>query len=111
MAGRRSTASGDETRRRLMDAAMQTLREEGYVGTSARAIARRADCNQALIFYHFGGVPELLLAALEAATEERKQAYQQAFAEVGSLAEVVAASRRMHEEDVASGAMQILPAV
>jgi AcrR family transcriptional regulator len=40
----------------------------GFAGASAREIARRADCNQALVFYHFGSVTELLLAGLDDST-------------------------------------------
>jgi AcrR family transcriptional regulator len=53
------------TRAALIAGAIQTLREAGFAGASARQIARRAGCNQALIFYHFGSVPDLLIAALE----------------------------------------------
>ena len=53
------------TRRLLIDAAIETLKSEGYAGASARAIAERAGSNQGLIFYHFGSVANLLLAALD----------------------------------------------
>jgi len=35
-----------ETRRRLVEAALETLKTEGYAGASARAIAERAGSNQ-----------------------------------------------------------------
>ena len=60
-AGGRSAA----TKQALVAAAIETLRAEGFAGASARAIAGRAGCNQALIFYHFGSVVTLLLAALD----------------------------------------------
>jgi AcrR family transcriptional regulator len=43
----------------------------GFAGASAREIARRADCNQALVFYHFGSVTELLLAGLDDVSTRR----------------------------------------
>ena len=46
-----------DTRAVLIAAAIDTLREAGFAGASARRIAKRAGCNQALIFYHFGSVP------------------------------------------------------
>jgi len=52
-----------ETRRRLIDAAVATLQREGFARSSARVIAERAQMNQGLIFYHFGSVTNLLLAA------------------------------------------------
>lgn len=51
------------TKGRIMDAAIETLKSEGITGTSARAIAHRGDFNQALIFYHFGSVNNLLIQA------------------------------------------------
>ncbi|MHB1486509.1 MAG: hypothetical protein ACYCS7_13675 [Acidimicrobiales bacterium] len=53
--GRRSCA-GDrvdqgDTRCRLVDGAIEALREDGFGGASARAIAGHAGCNQALVFY------------------------------------------------------------
>ena len=54
------------TRRLLVDAAIETLKEEGFTRASARTIAERAGSNQGLIFYHFGSVANLLLAALDA---------------------------------------------
>ena len=52
------------TRRALVDAAIESLRFDGFAGASARAIATRAGLNPGLIFYHFGSVADLLLAAL-----------------------------------------------
>ncbi|MFD0891067.1 TetR family transcriptional regulator, partial [Streptosporangium algeriense] len=63
--------AGAETRERLIEAAAETVRTEGYAGASARAIAKAAGVNSALIFYHFGGVDPLLLAALDRASEQR----------------------------------------
>ena len=42
------------TKQGLVEAAIETLKAEGFAGASARAIAGRAGCNQALVFYHFG---------------------------------------------------------
>ena len=60
--GRRQEQS-TETRAALVAGAIEALREVGFAGASAREIAGRADCNQGLVFYHFGSVTELLLAA------------------------------------------------
>ena len=54
-----------------MEAALATVREQGLIGTSARSIARTGDLNQALVFYHFGSVDELLIAAMSRANERR----------------------------------------
>src|SRR5262249_44610374 len=71
------------TRARMVDAALQTLIEEGYAGTSARVIAARGTFNPALVFYHYGGVDELLLAALDASSEERMARYRDAMSQPG----------------------------
>jgi len=36
------TARGEATRRQLIDAAIETLKDHGYAGASARVIAERA---------------------------------------------------------------------
>ncbi|HVA09078.1 MAG TPA: helix-turn-helix domain-containing protein, partial [Acidimicrobiales bacterium] len=63
------------TRRLLVDAAIETLKSEGYAGASARAIAERAGSNQGLIFYHFGSVANLLLTALDSVSAARLEQY------------------------------------
>src|SRR3974390_3691477 len=60
-----------DTRRALIDAAIETLRVDGFARASARAISARAGCNQGLVFYYFGSVSNLLLAALDAVSADR----------------------------------------
>ncbi len=75
-----------ETRQRLLDAAVETIREQGITGTSARTIAATAGANQALVFYHFGTVDNLLVEACSRATAARVAHYrpQLDFVELGS---------------------------
>src|SRR3954463_3613559 len=61
-AGAAKTDAASATRRALVDAAVESLRFDGFAGASARAIAARAGVNPGLIFYHFGSVADLLLA-------------------------------------------------
>jgi AcrR family transcriptional regulator len=103
MSGR--DVSEGSTRERLMDAAVETLREEGITGTTARAIARKAEANQALIFYHFGSVANLLLQAFLRTSSEQVTRYRAAASEVSSLHDLVAIARRLHDEDLKSGAV------
>src|SRR6266545_2541069 len=70
--------AGQDTRARLVEAAIETLKAEGYAGTSARAIARAAGLNQALIFYYFGNLTGLLLAALDETSARRLTRYREA---------------------------------
>ena len=66
----RGAERADGTRRALVHAAIETLKSEGFAGASARAIADRAGSNQGLVFYHFGSVANLLLAALDAVSAD-----------------------------------------
>ncbi|MEW6154203.1 MAG: TetR/AcrR family transcriptional regulator [Actinomycetota bacterium] len=102
------TNAGDETRARIVEAALQTIRDEGVVGTSARAIARAGGFNQALIFYHFGSVQQVLLAAVESISAQRMARYQERLAGVTTLAELVAVGAECHREDVAEGNIRVL---
>ncbi|MFP5319413.1 MAG: TetR/AcrR family transcriptional regulator [Acidimicrobiia bacterium] len=102
------TSAGHETRSRIVDAAVHTIKAEGVVGTSARAIARAGDFNQALIFYHFGSVQQLLLAAVERMSQQRMARYQERLARVSTLAELVAVGARCHREDVEDGNIRVL---
>jgi AcrR family transcriptional regulator len=96
---------GSATRERIIEAALETLREEGFAATTARAIAGRGGFNQALIFYHFGSVPGLLLEAFRANSATQVARYRAAAAEVSSLSDLVEIARRLHAEDLESGAV------
>jgi AcrR family transcriptional regulator len=96
-------ADPDMTRRRLLDAAVATLDRDGYAGATARAVAAGAGCNQASIYYHFGGMPELLVAALVDSNERRFAAYREALAPLDDPADIIAVWRDLHDEDVRSG--------
>jgi AcrR family transcriptional regulator len=104
----RKKAHEPDTRTRIVEAALETLREEGFAGTTARAIAARGGFNQALIFYHFGSVAALLLEAFRATSEEQVAKYNAAAAEVGTLSDLVEIARRLHEEDIESGAVTVV---
>src|SRR4051812_30109814 len=88
-----------------MAAAVETLREQGITGASARAIAGRAGVNQALIFYHFGSVANLLLQSFLRTSDGQIARYRDAAEGVGSLPDLVEIARRLHDEDLESGAV------
>jgi AcrR family transcriptional regulator len=111
MATRLSTQashSGEETRAKIIAATLQTLRDDGIVGATARAIARTGGFNQALIFYHFGGVTGLLVAAAVSEGEQRAARYAPRLESVTTLAELVAVARDLHEAEVAQGGQNVL---
>lgn len=98
----------DDTRQALVDAAVVALREDGFAGASARSIARRAGCNQSLVFYHFGTVVDLLLAALDQVSAVRMARYRDAVASAGDLPGLVAAARTVFQEDLDAGHVAVL---
>jgi AcrR family transcriptional regulator len=93
----------EQTKAALVEAALETLKREGFRGTTARAIAGRAGVNQALVFYHFGGVEPLLLAALDATAGERIERYRTAMGAAVTTAERIDAARALYREDVEHG--------
>jgi AcrR family transcriptional regulator len=104
----RSRPGAEQTRTRILDAALQALRDEGIAGISARTIARHGGFNQALIFYHFGSVEGLLVAVARSESQRRSELYAPALAEVSSLAELVAVARRLHDEEFQAGTVAAL---
>jgi AcrR family transcriptional regulator len=97
-----------ETRRKLLDGALLALREHGVAGVSARSIAAAAGVNQALVFYHFGSVDELLSAACMAVSEERFANYGQRLAQATTLRELLDLSRQLHAEETDKGNISVL---
>jgi AcrR family transcriptional regulator len=88
---------------RMIAAAIESLREVGYAGTSIREIARRGGFNSALISYYFGGLHGLLLAALDHSSAIRMQRYTEAVENAGSLDELLTVARDIYREDVQGG--------
>ena len=104
----RGRAGAEATRARIVEAALQALRDEGIAGISARGIARHGGFNQALIFYHFGSVEGLLVSVAKSESERRSALYAPALAEVSSLRELVGVARRLHDEEFQTGTVAAL---
>ena len=102
------TGPGQATRQRIVDAAIETLQREGFAGTSARAVARTGGFNQALVFYHFGSMTELLLAALDETAARRMDRYREALAGLADLPRLVELAGRIYQEDLDAGHMTVL---
>lgn len=101
-------ADPEETRNALVDAALSSLLEEGFRGTTARSIAGRADCNQAAIYYHFGGIDQLLLVALQQSSERRLERYRSAVHDVTDLQGLVQKLEALYKEDRETGQLAVL---
>jgi AcrR family transcriptional regulator len=98
----------DATKAKLLTGALQTLIEHGIAGTSARTIAAAAGVNQALIFYHFGSVDDLLAAACRQAAEQRVALYRDRLARVNNLSELLDLARELHVEEKSAGYLAVL---
>ncbi|MEU3518876.1 TetR/AcrR family transcriptional regulator [Streptomyces sp. NPDC006654] len=96
------------TRASLIEGAITALREKGFAGASAREIARHAGCNQALVFYHFGSLAQLHLAALDAVSSARRDRYQGMVDASKSLGDLVQAARTVFDEDLNEGHVSVL---
>jgi AcrR family transcriptional regulator len=96
------------TRERIVEATLRTVRERGFADTTARAIANTGGFNQALIFYHFGSLDRLLQEAFAEASTRQIEKYRAAAAQVTSLSDLVRIARRLHDEDMESGAVTVV---
>lgn len=101
----------DDTRRKLIDGAIETLRTRGIAGTTTRAIASAAGVNQALVFYHFGSVDGLVDAACRESTAERVAFYHDRFRAIRSLRELLALGRELNTAEREAGNVAVLAQV
>jgi AcrR family transcriptional regulator len=63
--GRPAGANGEQTRRRIIDAAMRCVAEVGYSQATIREIARAADMTSGSLYHYFPNKSELLKATGE----------------------------------------------
>jgi AcrR family transcriptional regulator len=101
-------AQSAEVRTALVAAAIDALREAGFAGASAREIASRAGYSQALVFYHFGSVNDLLLAALDEVSARRMTAYREILEQAGSVAALADSARSIFIQDLDAGHVRVL---
>jgi len=97
-----------DTRTRLLDGALETLRTKGIAGVSARSIASSAGVNQALVFYHFGSVDDLLAAACTYGAQQRLAAYADRLDAIRSLPELLIVGLELHRQERAEGNVIVL---
>jgi TetR/AcrR family transcriptional regulator, regulator of cefoperazone and chloramphenicol sensitivity len=62
-------ARGEDTRRRILDAALELFAAEGYDGASTRLLAERAGVNLPAIQYYFGSKEGLYRAVIDSIIE------------------------------------------
>jgi AcrR family transcriptional regulator len=72
----------DETRRALLDAAVESLIEVGFARTTTLEVQRRADVSRGALLHHFPSKAELLVAAVAHLAEMRAKELKQLSAEL-----------------------------
>jgi AcrR family transcriptional regulator len=68
-AGGERVAAADETRVRILDAALELFSKHGFKGTTTRSIASEAGVNEVTLFRHFGSKERLFFAVVEHETD------------------------------------------
>lgn len=76
----------DETRRALLDAAVESLIEVGFARTTTLEVQRRADVSRGALLHHFPSKTELLVAAIAHLAEMRARELKQLAAQLPSEA-------------------------
>jgi AcrR family transcriptional regulator len=104
----RRSVRGDATKELILEAARESLREQGYSGTSIRAVAERAGVQLSLVHYHFGSKQSVLVAVLERENEKLLERQQALFTGPGPLSAKWRAACRFLEDDLESGYVRIL---
>jgi AcrR family transcriptional regulator len=90
--GRRPAEEAEETRRRIVDAALALFAERGYEGVSVRDIAEGAGAAHGLIRHHFGSKEGVWRAVVDAAGAEYEGALRSLMAGAVSEEEAVVAA-------------------
>lgn len=96
------------TRDKLLDSTLLVLAEHGIARASARTIATAAGVNQALVFYHFGSVDELLAAACTYGARRRVDSHRESLGAVTTLTGLVALAREIHASERDAGNVALL---
>ncbi|MCG5432222.1 TetR/AcrR family transcriptional regulator [Mycobacterium sp. MYCO198283] len=67
----RATSRSEDggTRRRLIEATIEIMHDEGYAAATSRRVAARANVKQALVYYYFPTMDDLFLEVLRAGSE------------------------------------------
>lgn len=99
---------GGGTREQVVQAALDTLRSDGFANASARTIARTGGFTPALIFYYFGSLDGLLLAALDATSEAQWARYEPLVTSSATLEELAARALTLYREDLEAGHVTVV---
>ncbi len=70
----------DDSRTRLVEAAEQLMREEGYAAVTSRRVASKAGLKPQLVHYHFRSMDDLFLAVSERGAQQLSEHLDRALA-------------------------------
>jgi AcrR family transcriptional regulator len=82
---RRIGSKDSKTRAKLLDAAEQLMRAEGYAAVTSRRVAAQAELKPQLVHYYFRTMDDLFIELFRRRAEENVSRFEQAIAEDGSL--------------------------
>lgn len=99
----KTAARRGATRDRILHATVSTLAQEGYGGTTARAIASAGGFAPGVIYYHFKDLDDLFLATMRFTSEGRLERYRLATEGVGGATELLTRLRSLYQEDTDGG--------
>jgi AcrR family transcriptional regulator len=97
-----------QTRGRVVEAALQALKTNGYAGASTRVIAAAGGFQPGLIFYYFETLDDLLVQALAHSSEERLARYRAAVEEADAIERLLELLSEIYRDDVASGHIRVV---
>jgi AcrR family transcriptional regulator len=81
----RRTRKSDETRSRILEAALELFRERGFEATTMRDIARASEIALGATYYHFASKEAIVLAFYELAKEEMSEPLDKAAKDAKNL--------------------------
>jgi AcrR family transcriptional regulator len=96
-----------DTPTRILRAAFDRLRTDGYARLNTRDIAAAAGVNHALIHYYFGTKDRLVIAVLDDANRQLIARQQEMYAGPGRFADKWTQARAFYEDDLASGFVRV----
>ncbi|MGQ0632552.1 MAG: TetR/AcrR family transcriptional regulator [Sporichthyaceae bacterium] len=106
--GDRRLERGRSTRAQLLAAAIEVLREQGYIAASMRAVSDRAGTPLSLVQYHFGSKQGLLIAVMDEMNTRGLERQRAMWDDGRPFAEQWRTACDYLHEDVSSGYVRIL---
>ncbi len=104
---RRKRTDDSETRDRLLDAAEQLMREEGYAAVTTRGLGAKAGVHPQLVHYYFSGMDDLFLELWRRFTNHYLARAAQAFLSPNPVRTVWEHDSSPHDASVASELMAL----